>query len=185
MASIKGTMLCGRISYIRKYFGEEALDRVLEGFDEATAAMLRQGPLLSEWYPFELFLTFAERADQVCGNGDGSLLRPMAGQVAQDNLTTVYKTFFRVATPSFILKRAVQIWHQYYDSGELLIVRNEPRLVDIEISDFETPHHIHCESIAGWVQRCIQMTGARDCTVQHSRCRTRGDESCLFEVRWQ
>jgi hypothetical protein len=108
----------------------------------------------------------------------------MAAQVAQDDLSTVYRAFFRIASPGFILKKASQVWRQYYDSGELDVLRSEHGSVDLEVLDFPTPNVAHCESVAGWVEQCIKMTGGDDVSVNHSSCRARGDERCLFELRW-
>jgi len=186
MAKVKGTTLYGRLKYVRTYHGEQALAQVLgELRDPEIAKSLRMGAIRSEWYPFAAFVALTEAIDRVCGQGDGALIRPMAGQIAQDDLSTIYKVFFRVATPAFILAKAGAVWRQYYDAGNLLVLGEQPGNVNLEIKGFPTPHRVHCESVAGWIDRCIKLTGASTVTVTHPECRAARDLRCLISAHWQ
>jgi hypothetical protein len=185
LAKVKGTTLYGRLKYVRSHHGEAPLDRVLAELpDQDMARNLRLGAIRSEWYPFETLVSLIEAIDRVCGKGDGALFRPMAAQIAEDDLKTVYKAFFRIASPGYIITKASHVWQQYYDAGELVILKNEPNAVDLEIRKFPTPNRTHCESISGWIERCIAMTGAASVLVSHPECRAEGRARCIFEARW-
>jgi len=185
MARIKGTALNSRCHYVVRHHGEAAFEEVLARLGKPEyAEVLRKGVLKSEWYPFELYLELIRHIDAVCGTGDGSLYPVMAAQAAQDDLTTIYKVFFRIATPAFILSKARRIWSQYYDTGELVVVEHVAGRAIMEVRDFEAPHRAHCSSIAGWMQQCIVMTGASDAAVQHLSCRAQGDQRCMFSATW-
>ncbi len=186
MSNIKGTSFFGRLQYVRRYHGEGAVERVLAAMaDQAMASQLRRGALRSAWYPFAAYVDLNECVDRVCGRGDGSLPRAMAAQVAEDDLASIYRAFLRVASPSFVLRHVGQIWKQYHDSGRVVVLRDEPAHVDLEVVGFDTPHHVHCDAVGGWMERCVQMTGVKGAKVTHPSCRARGADRCLYEVRWQ
>jgi len=41
-----------------------------------------------------------------------------------------------------------------------------------------------CERIYGWMQRTLEMAGARNLRSAHSACVHRGDPACRFEGSW-
>ncbi len=185
MVKVKGTTIYGRLRWVNTYHSADAVTQVLDQLaDREAAALLKRGPMRSSWYPFELFVDLIACIDRVCGKGDGGLYRQLAGQVAEDDLKSIYKAFFRVASTGFIIGKAAQVWSQYYDSGKLNVLVREKNNVKLEISNFETPHQIHCESVAGWIHRTVELTGMEAVSVIHSECRAGGDDRCLFDATW-
>ncbi len=186
MVKVKGATLAGRLSYVRRHHGEDAVERVLAALkDREGAAAIARGPSRTEWYPFTWFIDLIECIDRVCGQGDGALYRPMAAQVAEDDMSTVYKVLFRFASPLFIVSRASEVWRNYYDSGLMQIMDSRANSALLEVRGFETPHPAHCESVAGWAQRVIEMTGKKDAMARHEECRAKGHERCVFELSWR
>lgn len=186
MPNVKGTSIAARLEYARRKGGDQAVLEILSRLsDQKEAEQLRLiGVLKSAWYPFRLFVELIEEIDRRFGKGDGALVPALAGEVAKADLKTVYKVFFKFASPNFIIEKAAQVWRRYYDSGEMVIVHNRPGDVHAEVRGFETPHRTHCLSVQGWVQQTLRMSGAADCVVTHTRCRARGEPVCEFTARW-
>lgn len=185
MPNVKGTAINGRIQYVLRYHGETKLGDILGSLkDQEQAKRLRHGALRGSWYPFELFIDLMETIDRVLGAGDGAMLRKMAGQTAEDDLSTVYKIFFKVLKPAFIVGKAQQLWEQYYDSGSFETIGTGPGFIEMEIKDFSTPHWAHCESILGWSERSISLTGVKNVQAEHTSCRGRGAAKCLMKITW-
>jgi hypothetical protein len=187
MAQVKGTAIAGRLKWVSRYHGEQALKNVLDKLkDRDTAKRLAEtGALKSAWYPFELLVDLTETIDRVFGKGDGALYRQVAGQTAEDDLSTVYKVFFRFMQPMFIVQKAAQLWSSYYNSGKLTATSPEKAVIELEIADFETPRWAHCESVLGWAQRSIQLTGVKGVQAQHLECRGKGARRCRMRVSWK
>jgi hypothetical protein len=186
MVQVKGTAIAGRLRWVERYHGAPALKKVLEQLKDRDAARrLETGALRSAWYPFDLFIDLTETIDRVLGKGDGALYRQVAAQTAEDDLSTVYKVFFRFLQPMFIVQKAAQLWSSYYNSGKLLATSPEKSAIEIEIQGFETPRWTHCESVLGWAQRSIQLTGVKDVRGQHLECRGKGAARCRIKVTWK
>jgi hypothetical protein len=185
MAKVKGTALISRCSWVVSNHGKSAFEKVLQQLaDQEQATELRRGALQHRWYPFELYIDLNRCIDRVCGKGDGALYRKIAGSVALNDLNTVYRLFFRFANRTLLLRQADTLFRQYNDSGHLMVHKIAQGHIQLELRDFETPHQIHCESLAGWLHRCAEMTGAKDVKVEHTSCRAAGAAQCHFEVTW-
>lgn len=186
MVNVKGTAIAGRRQYVVRYHGQEKLRAVLAGLkDHEAAQRLEVGALKSAWYPFSLLIDLTENIDRVVGNGDGKLYRAVGAQTAEDDLSTVYKIFFKFLQPMYIVNKAAQVWNAYYSSGRLQTTQLGPGAVQIEIIDFETPNWVHCESVLGWAQRSIELSGAKNVRVEHPECRGKGAAHCRMRVLWK
>ncbi len=186
MVQVKGTAISGRRQYLLRYHGEDKLRAVLAQLkDREAAKRLETGVLKSAWYPFDLFIDFTQSIDRVVGTGDGKLYRAMAAQTAEDDLSTVYKVFFKFLQPMYIFGKAAQLWSAYYTSGKLQTTQLGPGTIEIEIANFETPHWVHCESVLGWAHRSIELTGVKNVHVEHVECRAKGAAHCRMRLFWK
>ncbi|MEO8705674.1 MAG: hypothetical protein ABI867_36925, partial [Kofleriaceae bacterium] len=104
---------------------------------------------------------------------------------ADANLTTIYRLFFKVGTAHWILGRAVRLWSAHYDSGTLEVLTRGPKTAVLRLRGFATPHPAHCLSVMGWAQRSIELSGGGNVTVSEPLCRTRGDDICQLEAKWE
>ncbi len=185
MVHVKGTALTGCSLFVTKRFGTSKLEEICEQLtDPDVAKAILRGALRSKWYPFTAYTELLRATDRVCGKGDGALVRPISAHAAELHLNGIYRAFFRVASSSFILRKASQLWRQYYDAGEAVVLVNESRHVVIEVANFPTPDRTHCESIAGWFERTAELTGAKNVVARHDECRGRGGARCVFDVAW-
>lgn len=185
MVHVKGSAIAARLNWVRRHHGEAAVEKVRAAMKQrAAAGKLQFGVAKSDWYPFDLFIDLIETIDRVLGKGDGALYAVIAGQSAEDDMKTIYKVFFKMMKPLFIVKKASQVWRQHYDSGRLVVVREEPGAAELEILDFATPHAVHCESIRGFCLKTLEMTGVRNPAGVHRTCRAKGDARCLFLMTW-
>lgn len=186
MVNVKGTTIAGRRHYVLAHHGEDKLKAVLAGLkDKEAAKRLETGVLKSSWYPFELLIDLTETIDKVVGRGDGKLYRAMAAQTAEDDLSTVYKVFFKLLQPMYIFNKAAQLWSSYYTSGKLQTTQLGPATIEMEILNFETPHWAHCESVLGWAQKSIEMTGVKGVRADHVECRSKGAQHCRMRLFWK
>ena len=81
--------------------------------------------------------------------------------------------------------RAVRLWSAHYDSGYLEVMTRGTRGAVGRIRGFATPHEVHCRAVSGWAERSIELSGGARAEVIETRCRTRGDEFCQLEMRWE
>jgi hypothetical protein len=93
--------------------------------------------------------------------------------------------FFKFLQPMFIFGKAASLWSAYYTSGKLQATQKAPGDIELEIREFETPHWAHCESVLGWAQRSIELTGVKNVRSEHVECRGRGAQRCRMHFAWK
>jgi uncharacterized protein (TIGR02265 family) len=184
MAQVKGTAVEASLRYVRERFGQAAVARILEALPEADRATLEHGVLASRWYPMDLFLHFMQEVQRQLAAQEPDVLGRMGRASCDYGMTTVYKIFFKVGSPEFVISRAASVFSRYYDTGKIRIVESGPRRAVVELGGLEGGAPQFCERIFGWMQRILELAGARKLRPSHTACVHRGDATCRFEASW-
>lgn len=184
MAQVKGSAIEASLRYVRERFGEPALATILAALPEQERTLFGRDTLVSAWYPMDALLLLMREAHRQLGRQEPDLLRRMGRASCDYGLKTIYKIFFRVGSPLFTIGRGARVFSSYYDTGELKAVVYEPRHVVLELVGFTGGAAEFCERIYGWMERTLELAGARNIRASHAQCLHRGGASCLFEGSW-
>jgi hypothetical protein len=185
VANVKGSALSSRVLWVQLGHGAPGVDRLLSQVSPELRASVEPGVNKAKWYPLEQFIELIVAIDRLFGKGDLSLVRELARHGADANLTTIYRLFYKVGTTHWILGRAVRLWSAHYDTGYLEVMTRGPKTAVLRIRGFDTPHTVHCQSVMGWAERSIELSGGKQVTSEETKCRTRGDEWCQIETVWE
>lgn len=187
--SVKGSAVTARIRWVRELYGEPGFKRLKEALPPEHRTFLEGRILPHEWVPFELFVAVSVELDRIYGKGDLGLCREMGRYSAKVNLPTLYRIFYMLGSPAFIVKRAARVWDVHYSSGRLDAEtrKNEDgtETASLKLIGFETPHRAHCASVAGWGEQSVTLSGGTMLTMIESQCRTRGAPYCEFVATWR
>lgn len=183
MAKVKGTAVVASIRYVTERFGDEALRRILRFLPDDDRQTLEAGVLASSWYPMSLFLRFMQEAEQQLSSQEPDLIRRMGAASAEYGIRGVYKIFFKIGSPEFIIGRAARVFGSYYDTGRIEVVESGPGRAVLDLAGFEGAPQF-CQRIIGWMEKTVQMAGARNLRSRHAVCVHRGDAVCRFEGDW-
>lgn len=184
MARVKGTAVGASLAYLKGRLGEEKFAQVLSGLSPEARAALTGTVLPSGWYEFSHLLELMKKAEVLLPRGAHSLAWEMGRYSAESGLKTVYKIFFRVADVNFILKKVSQVFSNYYDRGTMETVRTTDKTALLVLRGFDQPCPHFCDRLLGWMQRTVEMTGAKDVRMTHPRCMARGDDRCEYRGEW-
>lgn len=183
MARVKGTAIVASMRYVTERFGQGALTALLRGLPEECRREFEAGILVSTWYPMVLFLRFMQEAEKRHGAEEPDLVRRMGRASAEYGLKTVYKIFFKVGSPEFIIQRAARVFGSYYDTGNLKVLETSRGRALLELEGFFGAPQF-CDRILGWMERTVELAGAKNLRASHSLCTHRGDAVCRFEGIW-
>ena len=184
MARVKGTAVSASSHYLRGRLGEEKYAQVLAGLSPEAQAALSGTVLPSGWYEFSHLLELMKKAELLLPRGEKSLAWEMGRYSAESGLKTVYKIFFKVADVSFILKKTSQVFSNYYDRGTMETVSTTDRSASLILRGFDQPSLHFCDRLLGWMERTVEMTGAKNVRMTHPRCVVRGDDHCEYRGDW-
>lgn len=183
MAQVTGTAVVASLRYVKERFGGDALQRVLAALSDDERKVLDAGILASSWYPMPLFLRFMREAERQLAAQEDSVIRRMGAASAEYGIKGVYKIFFKMGSPEFVIGRAARVFGSYYDSGRIEVVETRAGRAVLDLHGFEGAPQF-CERILGWMEKTVQMAGARDLRSDHPQCVHRKDRACRFVGDW-
>jgi len=184
MARVKGTAVISSLAYLKERLGAEKYTQIFSGLSVEAQAALGSTILPSNWYEFSHLLELMKRAEVHLPRGAKSMAWEMGRYSAESGLSTVYKIFFRVADVSFILKKTAQVFSNYYDSGTMETVSITDKSALVSLRGFDQPSVHFCDRLLGWMERTVEMTGAKNVRMTHPRCIARGNDHCEYRGDW-
>jgi hypothetical protein len=185
MTQVKGTALVSTIRFLAERFGDAAVGRILARLSAEDRTVLDQELLVSAWYPLPTMLRLMRAAVDELGAQEPDLIKKMGRKSADYGISTVYRVFIRLGSPQFVVTRAARVFASYYDRGTMAAVESREGHAAVELSDFPDGTSEFCERIIGWMERTIELSGAKDVRSRHSLCIHRGDSVCRYEGDWK
>jgi hypothetical protein len=180
---VKGSVLRARLRYVEERAGDDGYRRFVEALAPATRAIVAERILANAWYPFAAYIEISEVIDRQLGAGDLALCHELGRYSCDTNLPTLYKIFFRMADPLYIIRRVAAAWRVNYDEGSMTVIDEGDHMVLMRMES-PTRHRAHCLSVRGWMVRAGELSGAKEVRVVE-QCRMLGDPHCEFQVRWR
>jgi len=141
--------------------------------------------LKGSWYPFACFVDLNVVADRLMGRGDLALAKELGRYASEANLPTLYKLFYRIGSPEYIRGKAATLWSVHHDTGRAELLSEGPGHAEFSLFDFGAPHPTLCRSLEGFLERSLELTGAKDVRVSEVRCVLRKDPSCTYRGLWR
>lgn len=184
MVEVKGSAITARVRYVRERHGEPGYRKLMTALAPDHRALIEGRILPHAWAPYGLFVEINVKADELFGDGDLALCREMGQYSAEVNLPTLYRIFYKLGTPSFIIRKAARLWDVHYSSGRLSVQDTDTGAV-LRIEEFAEPHRAHCLSVLGWAEKSVELSGGVVTYVEEEQCRTKGDRACVIVARWK
>ena len=181
---MKGSALASRVNWVRLNHGPDGLERLCEAVSAPLCQSIRDGIKVASWYDFDAFVELNTTIDRLFAKGDGALIKELGRWGAEANLTTIYRLFYKVGTIRWVMARAARLWHMHYDDGRLTLKELAGNEIELSIEDFPTPHCAHCQSVLGWAEKSIELSGGEDPRASITACRHQGATTCRIRGRW-
>ena len=182
---VKGAALRSSITYLREHFPAEIQQKVMESLQEDQRTILSRPILVSDWYDAELLYSFMHAVAEVSVQDERVIFHAMGRQSCDDGLNTVYKLFFKIGSPAFIIKRAAQVWGNYYDEGKMEVLDSSSKFAHLRLLEQHLPNVAMCMRVTGWMERAVEFSGGRNVQLDHNTCAHRGDQFCEWRASWE
>jgi hypothetical protein len=181
LQAFKGAGFKAMLRAITTMHGEAGLKKVLAGASPELKSLTIRKVLDNEWIPDKLGTELMVSADRVLGQGDYSQIRKISYFVAKDNLTGIYKIYVKMTSINGLLKRADQIWKQYFSTGTVKTLLAEPNHFQFEVLDY-IPYPDTCIGVLGWLDMFMEVY-KRKGVASHPECKLKGHSRCLFDIK--
>ncbi|HDS08944.1 MAG TPA: hypothetical protein ENN73_01845 [Firmicutes bacterium] len=182
--NVKGSAIVSSLAYIKHYYGDSGLEKILNEMQAEESSRLREKIFPSMWYPLSLFVNINKVTDLVYGTGDLSIVRKMGEFGAEHDLKTIYRLFYKIGSPDYIIKRASQVFTTYYDQGKFVIKDSGNKYVVFELTDFPEISEAYIQRVAGWMSKTLELSGGKSPKVSIARKQVSESELVEFKVNW-
>ncbi len=186
MGNVRGLSLTAAIKYIRQNFGEDGLNRIIEQLEaNDTEIIIKNKIKPMSWYSKKVFNNLIETADKIYGKGDYEICQKIGRWTAEETFSGLYKVFVEFGNPHSVIRRASLAWRTLNDTGDLEIEKVSDKYVKGKIREFAEPNKSFCYNLAGYFERVMEMSGAKNVDVREIKCCCDGDDCCEYEIEWE
>ena len=156
--------------------------------DELAPHELRlfEGPIhKSQWYAVATYGSMLDKAARcLAPGGEEQFLSDGGKFVVDDGVNTLYRAFFLVASPRFVLRGSALLWRSFFKGNKLKIRDSSKHHVHGQIVGSSYCDWSLCVSIRGGMVSSLEHAGAKNVTVVEHHCLSRGGDTCDFQFGW-
>ncbi len=117
----KGVNFVFAKEYIQKTHGEDVWTRALERLP-ASQRKIWTGILVPFGdYSFTAFKSMVHAVSAEAGEQDEAALAKMYEYIADRSLNVMYKAFFRLTRPSFVIRNYPKLWTRFFSKGSVTV----------------------------------------------------------------
>jgi hypothetical protein len=191
LGRVKGTAVRAGLAWYASTYGASVLSRVASLASPELHATLRLqdpefGIMPSGWYDTAVIGELLELLDRAAVPADSEiLLGKLAHAIAQDNVTGVYRSLFRLVSSTAMLEaHAQRVWRTYIDEGTLTVRIPSPGELEAQVVGWSRHNVAVCRFLRPLVEHLLRSVGYTALVVDRTRCVGDGDACCAFEGNW-
>lgn len=107
--------------FIEEKHGIATWERVWSGLPEDVREVWSKGILLHKQYPFIAFKATMSSAASVLGEVRDNELARIYEYIADQTLNKVYRIFFSLANPAFVIRNYPKLWDMFFNTGKVQV----------------------------------------------------------------
>lgn len=180
----KGNWVAARHRYVRETFAPAVFDAVAGALGPRDRALFASPPLAFSWQPLTAVVAMDRAIVDVAMDGQVARMRDFGNLIARYDLPALYKVFFKLGTPGFVLGRAGLIYGQYLRRGRMRAETTQRSAV-VTLTEAALPYYLCEHGISGWLEAAVAMSGGTRIRLRQARCAHRRDPACVWEADWQ
>ena len=184
-AQIKGQSILAVKAYIEEKFGVDALARIINVMPLDDKQTLLKKILPGSWQPEKVFARFLETAELLYGDKSYKMSKDIGLFSAQLNISRFYKIFIHFGDPAFVIPRASRFWSQIHNVGEMTGEKTSDKSGVARVKGHVFSTKAFCAYLAGYMTAILQMSGAKNISMQETQCVLSGGDCCEFTAAWE
>jgi hypothetical protein len=182
---VRGTTVDAARRFMERHKGTPRWDSFIDRLEPAHRALIDQPVVRRRWYDLELYSSAVELAARELSPEDQTRFCSDLGRfVMDDGVNSLYRAFFAITTPSFVIKGSALLWGMFFKGSRLRVLRRGRKWVEPAIQGAARCWEPLCISISGGMSSALEHAGARNLRLTHHHCQSRGGSSCEFRFEW-
>jgi len=173
--------------YVLERYGDAFWERVCRRMDDRHTAMWERKLVPVGTYSFDAFKAMARAVSQEAGEQNGRVLAQMYEAIADKSLNALYKIFFRMANPAYVIGNYPKLWSRFFTAGTVTVPEKGKGAATVVFHLPETFLEWIGPACDGYSTKAVTMAGGTDIAV-HERSRVLaadGEWDVTFDLRWK
>ncbi len=189
--AIRGAALGPFVTWYAGAHGRAGLERALAGLTESERARFDpSAPGLgisgAAWYPAGIV---HRMLDGLLDGMDAREREALAASGADHAITASLDGYLglgarMLGSPQLCATLGPRLWHAFYRAGRVRIDPQGRRCHVMEVSDWPGHHGFLCAMNNASGRAIYRAMGCEAVTTQHAACIDRGDQACVYVIRW-
>jgi hypothetical protein len=171
--------------FIVSEYGAEKWDRVFNALPKDSQEVWGSGILASNSYPFAAFKEMMNVLTKELGAPRRDQLARIYEYIADQSLNKIYKIFFKLANPSYVIKNYPKLWANFFNTGTVEVQAEKGHAVlkfilpEIFL-DWLPP------ACLGYSKKAVEMSGGTGLSMKEKSTRRLGEDlwEIVFELDW-
>jgi hypothetical protein len=182
-SEIKGQSLRHYPVALRALRGDEVADRVLASLSRGLREGLEKGTILTGgWYPVAYKRELHAAGTKV--TGEAGLARIMGYEMTKRDLSGIYRTFVRIATPRFVLSLGARIFSTYFRPGTMRVIESRDGFVEVAFTNCAGFDANIWRDVIGGCEATLVVAGAMSVRLRFVSGGEDGDASASATAWW-
>lgn len=173
--------------YVIATFGDALWARALARVAPEQRRVWEQPLLTVSAYDFAAFKAVAAAvAVEAKSDGDRAVAA-MYEYIAERSLNTLYKVFFRLANPAFVIGNFPKLWSRFFTAGEVRVPVAEREHAELQFTVPEIFLDWLGPACLGYSTKAVELAGGRGVAVREVRRTPRGAGTweLAYDVTWR
>ncbi len=183
----KGVNFIYARQFIEQQYGKDSWAGIMKALPDAARRVWDRIPLAAQLYPFAAFKAMAAALPAVLGARKDAELSKIYEYIADQSLNKMYKVFFRLMNPAFVLKNYPALWSRFFDSGTVEVPVAEKGHAVLKFSLPEIFIDWLPPACLGFSRKAVEMSGGKGLAMEElsRQKQAEGDWVVVYELRWR
>lgn len=183
---VRGTTVDPARRYTERHKGSPSWDAFIAELTPEQRWLVDEPIKRRAWYDLSTYAGVIEvAAKHLAPDDQDEFLSGLGAYVMDDGVTSLYKAFFLIASPAFVIRGSALLWGMFFKGSKLRVVGSSRKHVDAAITGAVFCTHALCVSIGGGMLSALGHAGARRARKERHVCRSEGKtDRCEFRLVW-
>jgi hypothetical protein len=182
---VRGTTVLAGRRYAKRYHGTPEWQEFIGSLEPHELNLVMDPIRRSGWYDVEHYAgMLGKAAECLAPDAREEFLCDGGHFIVDDGVTTIYRAFYRIASPSFVLRSSALFWRLFFKGSKLKIRDSGKTFAHAQVVGASFCCMPLCISIRGGMMSALEHAGARDVKAVSHSCRSEGGSFCEYRFTW-
>lgn len=182
---VRGTTVDAARRFAERHRGTRGWARFLDDLNPVHRELMERPISRWRWYDLGAYAGVLDVAARHLSPDDpNGFLTDVGRFVMDDGVNTLYRAFFAIASPAFVIRGSAMLWRLFFKGSKLSVTDKGRKMVQASIQGAARCWVPLCVSVSGGMLSALEHAGARNLEMVHHHCKSSGGPRCDFRFVW-